>query len=359
MFTVNHVTLHGSGRPRLNDVSLTISGRRTAVIGYSGAGKTSLLNLLAGFENPDSGTIRLAPLPLSVSAPPTPLQNPLEDASAFVGRPFEAVDAATTTERRPEKGVLHSLTAPLGPAAGQIPLFWVPQNGGLWPHLSAEQHLLSVNKSKELADEILSALDLDHRKRASPDELSQGERSRLALARALASNAQVLLMDEPLSHVDPVRKPGYWDVVMGLIERSSSSIVFTSHEPEAVLRRSDSVICLHEGSVVFQGPTRELYDSPASTFLAEFLGPVNWFTAEELQHFGILTDPLQEMAIRPERLGVVANAAGEAQYMKCMFDGLYSESLIYSVKSGVSRIIKHQRLEVPLQEGVRVSLVWR
>jgi iron(III) transport system ATP-binding protein len=104
----------------------------------------------------------------------------------------------------------------LGPAAGRIPLFWVPQNGGLWPHLSAEQHLLSVNKSKELADEILSSLDLEHRKAAFPDELSQGERSRLALARALASNADVLLMDEPLSHVDPVRKPGYWDIVTRL-----------------------------------------------------------------------------------------------------------------------------------------------
>jgi iron(III) transport system ATP-binding protein len=318
MFTVNHVTLRGTDRPRLNDVSLTISGRRTAVMGYSGAGKTSLLNLLAGFETSDSGTIGL----------------------------------------RNERHQLQN-EPPLGPAVGRIPLFWVPQNGGLWPHLSAEQHLLSVNKSKELSDEILSSLNLDHRKGAFPDELSQGERSRLALARALASNAEVLLMDEPLSHVDPVRKPGYWDVVTRLMERSSSSIVFSSHEPETVLRRSDSVICLHEGAVVFQGPTRELYDSPGSAFLAEFLGPVNWLTMEELQHFGILVDRPNGMAIRPERLSVLANTSGEAEYMKCSFDGPYSESLIRSEKSGTSRIIKHQRLEVPLQEGVRVSLVWR
>jgi iron(III) transport system ATP-binding protein len=319
MFTVNHVTLRGTDRPRLNDVSLTISGRRTAVMGYSGAGKTSLLNLLAGFELPDRGTI--AGLRKEVHQ----LQN----------------------------------EPPLGPAAGRIPLFWVPQNGGLWPHLSAEQHLLSVNKSKELSDEILSSLDLDHRKGAFPDELSQGERSRLALARALASNAEVLLMDEPLSHVDPVRKPGYWDVVTRLIERSSSAIVFTSHEPETVLRRSDSVICLHEGAVVFQGPTRELYDSPASAFLAEFLGPVNWLSAEELQHFAIHVDRPSGMAIRPERLSVVTNASGEAEYIKCLFDGPYTESQIRCVTSGASRIIKHQRLEVPLQEGVRVSLVRR
>lgn len=359
MFTVDHVTLHGNGRPRLNGVSLTISARKTAVIGYSGAGKTSLLNLLAGFENPDSGGIRVAPPTSAESASLSPQQSSLEEANVLVGRPFQAVDAAMKGDRRPEKGVLHLSTVSLGPAAGRIPLFWVPQNGGLWPHLSAEQHLLSVNKSKELADEILSCLDLDHRKGAFPDELSQGERSRLALARALASNAEVLLMDEPLSHVDPVRKPGYWDVVASLIERSSSSIVFTSHEPETVLRRSDSVICLHEGSVVYQGRTRELYDSPASAFLAEFLGPVNWLTAEELQHFGIQVDRPNGMAIRPERLSVVLNTSGEAEYMKCLFDGPYSESLIRSVASGTSRIVKHQRLEVPLQEGVRVSLVWR
>ena len=323
MFTVNHVTVLGTDRPRLNDVSLTISDRRTAVIGYSGAGKTSLLNLLAGFETPDSGTI------------------------------------GNTASTLPESASASTLRGPLGPTAGRVPLFWVPQNGGLWPHLSAEQHLHSVNKSKELADEILSSLDLDHRKAAFPDELSQGERSRLSLARALASNADVLLMDEPLSHVDPVRKPGYWDVVTRLAERSSSSIVFTSHEPETVLRRSDSVICLHEGAVVFQGPTRELYESPASAFLAEFLGPVNWFTSAEIQDFGIHVDRPTEMAIRPERLSVAANGTGEAEYMKCLFDGPYSESLIRSVTSGSSRIIKHQRPAVPLQEGVRVSLVLR
>jgi ABC-type branched-subunit amino acid transport system ATPase component len=327
MFTVNHVTLRGTDRPRLNDVSLTISARRTAVMGYSGAGKTSLLNLLAGFETPDGGTI-------STTAP-------------------------TSLPRIPKAVSEYSPVGSLGPAADRIPIFWVPQNGGLWPHLSAEQHLLSVNKSKELADEILSSLDLNHREAAFPDELSQGERSRLSLARALASNADVLLMDEPLSHVDPVRKPGYWDVVTRLTERFSSSIVFTSHEPETVLRRSDSVICLHEGAVAFQGPTRDLYDSPPSAFLAEFLGPVNWFTLEEIQYFGIRVDRASGMAIRPERLSVAANGTGEGEYIKCLFDGPYSESLIRIVTSGASRIIKHQRPEVPLQEGVRVSLVWR
>ena len=346
MFTVNHVTLRGTDRPRLNDVSLTISGRRTAVIGYSGAGKTSLLNLLAGFEIPDSGTI-------SCRRP-----DRAERVPAFAGVAGLPELAGARSGPRNELVQLQN-EGPLGLAAGRVPLFWVPQNGGLWPHLSAEQHLLSVNKSKELADEILSSLDLNHRKAAFPDELSQGERSRLSLARALVSNAEILLMDEPLSHVDPGRKPRYWDVVASLIERSSSSIVFSSHEPETVLRRSDSVICLHEGTIVFQGPTRELYDSPASAFLAEFLGPVNWFTSAEIQYFGIHVDRPNEMAIRPERLSVVGNGTGEAEYMKCLFDGPYSESLIRSVTSGSSRIIKHQRPAVPLQEGVRVSLVLR
>ena len=346
MFTLNHVTLRGTDRPRLNDVSLTISDHRTAVMGYSGAGKTSLLNLLAGFETPDGGKI--------TGRRP----DRAERVSAFAGGTELPELAGARSGLRNELHELQNGT-PLGLAAGRIPLFWVPQNGGLWPHLSAQQHLHSVNKSKELADEILSSLDLNHRKAVFPDELSQGERSRLSLARALASNAEVLVMDEPLSHVDPIRKPRYWDVVASLIERSSSSIVFSSHEPETVLRRSDSVICLHEGAVVFQGPTRDLYDSPGSAFLAEFLGPVNWFTAEELQHFGFHVDRPGGMAIRPERMSVVANENGEAETIKCLFDGPYSESLLRSVTSGASRIIKHQRPEVPLQEGVRVSLAWR
>ena len=147
--SVANLVLTSGGVRRLDGVSFCVDDGVTAVVGYSGAGKTSLLNVLAAFETVDSGEVCL----------------------------------------------------PSNPDDGRLPLFWVPQSGGLWNHLTVEQHLLAVSSAEISAqfqissDEILQQLDLQHRRVAVPGELSQGERSRLAIARALASSAGVLLLD--------------------------------------------------------------------------------------------------------------------------------------------------------------------
>lgn len=308
LFVLNHVTLSGTSRPRLDDVTVTIPTGRTAIVGYSGAGKTSLLNVLTGFEKPDAGT---------------------------ADRPSH-----------PSTGISH-----------RIPFFWVPQNGGLWPHLTVVQHLESMHKVGRLSDEILVALDLAHRRLAFPGELSLGERSRLAVARALAAQAMVVLMDEPLSHVDPVRKPDYWKVIEQQIGLESASIVFTSHEPETVLRQSDHVICLQEGRVVFQGATKELYDSPPSRTVGEFLGPVNWFEMEDaslLLNRQISTN--RHIAVRPENLILTRDDQSEIELVSTPFRGGYAESVVKHHPSGKTRNVKHQFTEDVSASGYRVTL---
>ena len=360
MFELSHITLRGNTRPRLDDVTLTIASGRTAIVGYSGAGKTSLMNVLAGFERADAGTVR------------------------------------TTLEGQPTTD-----------ARTRLPFYWVPQNGGLWPHLTVDQHLRCVS-SAESTDKLLRSLDLQQRS-ALPAELSLGERSRLALARALATRAEILLLDEPLSHVDPVRKPGYWNVIREVIGNGSSmghdsrtaanplirpvghllpleggegtsgkagecspqvstgngraeyrgtSIVFTSHEPETVLRHAENVICLQEGRVVFQGTTASLYDLPPSHEIGEFLGPLNWFDAEDAAVFvHDLKPSTGVIAIRPERMLLVADSGSLIEYVSMTFRGGYAESVVRHVPSGGTRTVLHQVTGDLPATGERVRLI--
>lgn len=312
-FHLNRITLNGGSRPRLDDVTATIPAGRTAIVGYSGAGKTSLLNVLAGFEIPDAGNV---------------VRNSV----------------------RRESGKT---------SGGRLPMFWVPQNGGLWPHLTVDQHL-NCTGTPESSDKLLISLDLAHRRSALPAELSLGERSRLALARALSARADVLLLDEPLSHVDPVRKPAYWSVLRDIVSEESIFMLFTSHEPETVLRHSEYVICLQDGRVSFQGTTTSLNNAPPNREVGEFLGPLNWFDGDEAACFLTESGPSAgSMAIRPERLMMLADAKSPIELVSMPFRGGYAESIVRDVVSGRTRTILHQVSgDVPLQgQRVRLSVV--
>ena len=303
---------------RLNSITLEIPFGATAVVGLSGAGKTSLLNVLAGFETGFSGTLES-----SVLAGPT----------------------------------------------HRLPLFWVPQSGGLWPHLSAEQHLqvVRIEAAQEQktgsgsecfwkkTDELLELFDLTHRRQAFPAELSQGERSRLGMARALATRAAVLLLDEPLSHVDPVRKPTYWNLVRQIVAEENISMVFSSHEPETVLRHAEHVICLDAGSVVFEGPVRTLYDHPPNAQIGAFLGPLNWFRADETSEFlnGHVTN--SDVAVRPERMHIRIADDSAIEVLAMPFVGAYQESIVRHVTSGMTKSVLHQVPEVVIQPRQRVA----
>jgi ABC-type multidrug transport system ATPase subunit len=319
LFSLKGLTLAGSDVPRLKSLTLQVPCGTTAVVGLSGAGKTSLLNVLAGFESTFSGELK--------SHVPQDAEN-------------------------------------------RLPLFWVPQNGGLWPHLTAKRHLdivadeITQNQTtgaksgrvSKRTDEFLSLFDLNHRQQALPAELSQGERSRLALARALATRAIVLLLDEPLSHVDPVRKPGYWRIVQQIVAEENLSMIFTSHEPETVLRQAEHVICLRDGSVVFDGAVRTLYNNPPDAQVGEFLGPVNWFRAEEAAMFFLdHSTRTAGIVIRPERLRLEIADGSQIEVVSRPFCGMYAESIVKHQASGVTRSVLHRVPNIPVQIGDRVA----
>ncbi len=261
VWNLSGVTLSGRDRPRLDDVSLAISAGVTAVMGSSGAGKSSLLGLLADFEQPDAGSVEFA----------------------------------------------------ASESASDLPLFWSPQDDGLWPHLTAEQHiefvLPSQSKLNRSAVEWLELFSLEELKHALPDSLSQGERSRLATARGLASEAVVLVLDEPLVHVDPLLAYRCWQIIAEHIDRCGTTVVFSTHDPDAVLKYAGNIVCLDKGCIAFAGAVNELYFDPPTKELAWLLGPCNWLGEEDLEGVETYVETRRpHVCVRPSKLALVRDA---------------------------------------------------
>ena len=255
VFALSNVTL---GPQRLTDLTIAIPSGVTAVLGPSGAGKTSLLNILAAFEEPSSGSMT-----------------------------------------RPQK------------------VFWVPQDGGLWPGLTVREHCNAMTRDTQRIDQMLAAFDLSGAAGRVPEVLSRGQQVRLSVARALLSDASVLVMDEPLAHVDTTRRSRFWTVIRESIRKHTQSLVFATHEPELVLGEATSVICIASGRIAFHGRVADLYWQPQSPEHAAFLGPANWISAEdEATWFPAAnlnrSSPGSALCLRPEQLCIEKAAPSES-----------------------------------------------
>lgn len=308
VWSLSDVMLAGRDRPRLRNVSLDISAGVTAVMGSSGAGKSSLLGLLTDFEKPDVGSVEFA-------APET---------------------------------------------AADLPLFWSPQDDGLWPHLTAEQHIEYVLPSQSrLARSPVDWLELfglRELKRAIPDSLSQGERSRLSIARSLASEAAVLVLDEPLVHVDPLLAHRCWQVIAEHIERFGATVVFSTHDPDAVLKFAQDVVCLDKGTIAFAGAVNVLYFDPPSRELAWLLGPCNWLCQGDVDGDKASVEPGQpEVCVRPSNLTLVQDSNARFVVESVLNAAFLTEVKIRERESGrrLTVFVSQGRDEIAVGTAVR------
>jgi ABC-type multidrug transport system ATPase subunit len=286
---------------RLRGVSLAIGRGVTAVLGHSGAGKTSLLNVLVGFEAPDAGVCE----------------------------------------------------GPMVSGAWRRPVFWAPQDDGLWPHLTVREHLALLDAGR--ATGLLEDFDLAGRAGVLPRVLSRGERARLAVARALAADAAVLVMDEPLAHVDPARAGRYWTVIRQHIERQGASLVFATHAPAAVLGEAGNVICLKDGTVQYAGGVEALYRTPATSELAGCLGEANWLEAADARLW-LQAERVAPWCLRPEQVCVVPAEDGLFTVVMARFRGSVAEVRLSHSVGGVERTFWHRPAGDHLRAGMRVRL---
>ena len=248
----------------LNDVSLSIpSGELVALLGPSGSGKTTLLRIIAGLETPDAGRIL-----------------------------FNGED---TTER-------HVRERQVG---------FVFQHYALFRHMTVFENVafgLKVRPRKtrpskaEIRDKVMKLLRLVQLEVLAdryPAQLSGGQRQRIALARALAVEPQVLLLDEPFGALDAQVRAELRRWLRRLHDEIHVTSVFVTHDQEEALEVADRIVVMNEGKIEQTGTPDEVYENPANPFVLNFLGNVNLFHGRihnGQAHLGGLTLDAPELA---------------------------------------------------------------
>ena len=242
-------------------------GEILALLGPSGSGKTTMLRLLAGFETADAGSIAVG-----------------------------GEDVTTVPPARRRVGMVF-------------------QHYALFPHLDVGENVgFGLAKTADREAKIAAALalvDLAGFERRKVHELSGGQQQRVALARALAPEPRVLLLDEPLSNLDPTLRERTRGELRQLIKRVGITTVFVTHEQEEAFDLGDRVAVLNAGRVEQVGTPEELYERPVSLFVATFVGRANVFRGRAARALGAVRDD-QVVVVRPERLRFARGGAGLA-----------------------------------------------
>jgi ABC-type Fe3+/spermidine/putrescine transport system ATPase subunit len=219
----------------VSGVSLQIPpGSFFSLLGPSGCGKTTTLRMIAGFESPTEGEVYLKD---------------------------HRIDALPPYERNVNT---------------------VFQSYALFPHLSVEDNVAfglrrkGATGTKERVGEALEQVRLQGKNSRMPAQLSGGERQRVALARALVMQPDVLLLDEPLSALDPQLRKQVRAELKDLQRRVGVTFLFITHDQEEALSLSDTLAVMNQGKVEQIGTPQEIYRRPSSRFVASFLGAMNW-----------------------------------------------------------------------------------
>ena len=295
----------------LDDVSLTIATNEFfTLLGPSGCGKTTLLRLLAGFEHPTSGVILL-------------------DGKHVADDP---------PNRRPVNTVFQSYV--------------------LFPHMSIEQNVafglerlgMRGRAVTDRVAEMLHLVRLDGFGKRRPEQLSGGQQQRIALARALAPHPRLLLLDEPLSALDLKLRRGMQVELKRIQRESGITFVLVTHDQEEALSMSDRIAVMDRGRVLQTGRPQDIYERPATRFVADFIGEANVLP-------GALVGRAEaaDVAIRPERvvLSIGTGAGLSGRVLDVTYRGATTSC---TVALDAGPMVKAERDDLPagLAPGVAV-----
>jgi sulfate transport system ATP-binding protein len=233
--TVTNINKNFGDFVALREVNLVVpTGGLTALLGPSGGGKSTLLRIIAGLEYPDTGTVEI-----------------------------EGVHATWLPPQRRNVG-------------------FVFQHYAAFKHLSVYRNVafgLEIRKRpkpeiRKRVNELLELVHLEHFADRLPAQLSGGQRQRMALARALAVQPEVLLLDEPFGALDAKVRKELRDWLRNLHDEVNVTTIFVTHDQEEALEVSDEIVVINNGAIEQIGTPTDLYDHPANSFVMGFLGPV-------------------------------------------------------------------------------------
>lgn len=318
----------------LQGLSLTVhSGEFAAILGPSGCGKTTLLRAIAGLVKPVSGTIRFDRKLVSVS----------------------------------------SLVLP----AHKRNVGYLPQEAGLFPHFTVGENVgfglsskMSTHERAERIEEMLELVGLPEYIDRKPHQLSGGQQTRVALARALAIKPEIVLLDEPFSNLDYALRVDVSEEVIALLKRTKTTSIMVTHDREEALVSADLIALMSHGTIVQSGTPQSIYMSPRSAEIAQSTGDILQIPAQRYPD-GAISSPLHpigqvrertgelgSLLIRPEeiRVGQVNDsAATRAVISRIRYYG-HDAMLELQVDTSVRPIIARVAGPVNYTVGAEVSL---
>ena len=251
----NVTKMYGAMRA-VDNVSLSADeGSFLVLLGPSGCGKSTTLRLIAGLEQPDQGQVRIG-----------------------------GVDVT-------------------GLAPAQRKISMVFQSYALFPHLSVAENIVFGLRVRRVArgerdarlKRVADLVGLSHLLDRKPSQLSGGQRQRVALGRAIIAETKVCLMDEPLSNLDAKLRQEMRAEIRALQQRIGMTMVYVTHDQAEAMTMADRVVLMRDGRVEQDGPPEDLYQTPASTFAARFIGtpPMN-----------VIASNGRQIGVRPEHMRI-------------------------------------------------------
>jgi putative spermidine/putrescine transport system ATP-binding protein len=282
-------------------------GEFFTLLGPSGSGKTTTLRMIAGFEQPDAGTIRL--------------------------------DGEDVTDRPPHARDLNT----------------VFQDYALFPHMTVAENVAyglrvkgvkRAERARQVA-EVLGMVRLDGYGARKPVQLSGGQRQRVALARAIVNRPKVLLLDEPLGALDLKLRQEMQVFLKGLQHDLGMTFVYVTHDQEEALTMSTRVAVFDRGRIEQVGTPEEVYERPATEFVAGFVGTSN-----------ILERDGRRVSLRPERIAFAGDGGVPATVADVVFVGAFTRYAV-TTEHGEQLTVVRQSDGSTLERGAQVRLAWR
>ena len=306
MLSLENIEKSFDGEKILKNISLDIGrGEFITLLGSSGCGKTTTIRIIAGLETPDGGKVVL--------------------------------NGKDITALAPEKRDVNT----------------VFQNYALFPHMNVEKNIgyglrlkkMSQNEIKNEVKNALSLVQLEGFEKRNPSQLSGGQKQRVAIARAIVNKPSVLLLDEPLGALDLMLRRQMQTELKKLQKALGITFIYITHDQEEALNMSSRIVVMRNGKIEQTGTPSEVYDTPKTAFVAEFVGGANLYKEGE-----------KIFAIRSEhvRLGVgdYAGVVTENSFMA----GLSKVKV--RLRDGQEITSSHMGMNIDLNIGDEISVGW-
>ena len=292
----------------LHKISFTVEQhKKIAIIGETGSGKSTLLKIISGHAQPETGR------------------------------------------------VFYQGNKVLGPNEQLIPghpgIAYLSQHFELRNNYFVHEILDYANKMSEIeAEKIFKVCQVHHLLKRKTDQLSGGEKQRIALSRLLVGKPSLLLLDEPFSNLDMPHKKIIRTVLQKISDDLGTTCMLISHDPEDFLPWADHIMVLKEGKLIQQGNTTEIYTTPLNEYIAGLTGSYNLITSNSIQLRNKWGLPLggDDIIIRPEKINIteISHNGIEAIVRKIQFHGFYSSILVETTEQELTIHLQDNHLDL-------------